>query len=75
MKGERPIDTQPFGHWTTTTFVAGLRTSDLVAPLMLSDAMSGEVFRTYAELFFAPALSPGDVVMDNLAAHKVADVR
>ena len=37
--------------------------------------MTGEAFRAYVEQFLAPALSPGDVVvMDNLAAHKVAGV-
>ena len=38
--------------------------------------MTGEAFRAYVEPFLAPTLSPGDVVvMDNLAAHKVAGVR
>lgn len=75
LKGARLVDTQPFGHWKTTTFVAGLRTSGFVAPLVLSGPMSGEVFCAYTEQFLAPALSSGDVVvMDNLAAHKVAGV-
>jgi transposase len=35
--------------------------------------MSGDVFRAYVEQMLAPILSPGDVVvLDNLAAHKVA---
>jgi transposase len=38
--------------------------------------MTGEAFRAYVEQALAPALEPGDVVvMDNLAAHKVAGVR
>jgi transposase len=37
--------------------------------------MRGEIFRAYVEQMRAPALSPGDVVvLDNLAAHKVAGV-
>ena len=37
--------------------------------------MTGEVFRAYVEQMLAPELEPGDVVvMDNLAAHKVAGV-
>jgi hypothetical protein len=57
-------------------FVAGLRSSGLVAPLALDGSMTGEVFRGYVEQMLAPALQPGDVVvMDNLAAHKVAGVR
>ena len=65
----------PHGHWRTTTFVAGLRGNGIVAPLVLDGPMTGEIFRAYVEQFLAPALSPGDVVvMDNLAAHKVAGV-
>jgi transposase len=76
LKGERLIDAAPFGHWKTTTFVAGLRSSGIVAPLVLSGPMRGGIFRAYAEQFLAPVLASGDVVvMDNLAAHKVAGVR
>lgn len=76
LRGERLVDVAPFGHWKTTTFLAGLRASGIVAPLVLSGPMRGEIFRAYTEQFLAPALAPGDVVvMDNLAAHKVAGVR
>ncbi len=75
-RGERLVDATPHGHWRTTTFVAGLRSSGFVAPLVLDGPMTGEAFRAYVEQFLAPALEPGDVaVMDNLAAHKVAGVR
>ena len=38
--------------------------------------MTGEMFLVYVRQFLAPELKPGDiVVMDNLAAHKVAGVR
>ena len=75
-KGERLVDAAPFGHWRTTTFVASLRATGIIAPLVLDGPMNGKVLRAYVEQFLAPALSPGDVVvMDNLAAHKVASVR
>jgi transposase len=75
-RGERLVDATPWGHWKITTFVAGLRSSGLIAPLALDGPMTGEVFRAYVEQMLAPALQPGDVVvMDNLAAHKVAGVR
>ena len=48
-RGERLVDTTPHGHWMTTTFVAGLRASGVIVPMVL--------------------------VMDNLAAHKVAGVK
>lgn len=75
-RNERLVDAAPHGHWKTTTFLAGLRSTGIVAPLVLDGPMTGEAFRAYVEQFLAPVLSPGDVVvMDNLAAHKVAGVR
>ena len=75
-RGERLVDAAPHGHWKTTTFLAGLRSTGIIAPLVLDGPMTGEAFLAYVCQFLAPALSPGDVVvMDNLAAHKVAGVR
>jgi DDE superfamily endonuclease len=74
--GERLVAAVPHGHWRTTTFVAGLRQSGVIAPLVLDGPMTGPAFRAYVEQFLAPALAPGDVVvLDNLAAHKVRGVR
>ncbi len=70
------MDAAPHGYWRTTTFVAGLRSTGFVAPLVLDGPMTGEIFRAYVQQFLAPVLDPGDVVViDNLAAHKVAGVR
>jgi transposase len=75
-KGERLVDAAPHGHWRTTTFVAGLRASGIIAPFVLDGPMTGEAFRAYVEQGLAPELEPGDaVVMDNLRPHKVAGVR
>jgi transposase len=75
-KGQRLIGREPWGHWKTTTFTAGLRCNGLVAPFVLDGPMNGEAFLVYVEKILVPALSPGDiVVMDNLAAHKVQGVR
>jgi transposase len=74
--GQRLIGREPWGHWKTTTFTAGLRRDGLVAPFVLDGPMNGEAFLVYVEKILVPALSPGDiVVMDNLAAHKVQGVR
>jgi len=74
-RGERLIDAAPHGHWQTTTFVAGLRRSAIIAPFVLDGPMTGQAFRAYVTQILAPALSSADVVvMDNLAAHKVAGV-
>jgi transposase len=75
-RGERLVDKAPQGRWHTTTFVAGLRDTGVVAPFVVNGPMTGPIFRTYVEEVLAPALQPGDVVvLDNLAAHKVAGVR
>jgi transposase len=75
-KGQRLVCTVPHGHWNTTTFLCGLRTSGLVAPLVLDGAMHGAAFLAYVEQFLAPTLTPGDtVIADNLSSHKVAGVR
>jgi transposase len=75
-RGQRLVAAVPHGHWKTSTFVAGLRTSGLTAPLVIDGAMNGEVFLTYVEQILVPTLSQGDiVVMDNLPSHKVAGVR
>jgi hypothetical protein len=75
-RGERLVATAPWGHWKTTTFVVGLRAGGIIAPFVLDGPMTGDVFRAYVEQMLVPELSRGDVVvMDNLAAHKVAGVR
>jgi transposase len=73
---ERLVAAVPHGHWQTTTFIAGLRQSGVIAPLVLDGPITGPAFKAYVEQFLASALSPGDVVvLDNLAAHKVDGVR
>jgi len=44
--------------------------------MVLDGPMDGDAFRAWGEQMLAPALRPGHlVIMDNLAAHKVAGVR
>jgi len=75
-RGQRLVGAAPFGHWNTSTFLAGLRHDRVVAPLVLDGAINGRSFRAYVEQFLAPTLRVGDLVIaDNLASHKVAGVR
>ena len=75
-KGQRRMCSVPHGHWHTTTFLCGLRTSGLVAPLVLDGAIGGDAFLAYVQQFLVPTLTPGDiVVLDNLGSHKVDGVR
>jgi transposase len=75
-KGERCRARVPYGHWETTTFVAGLRVNALTAPLVLDGPMEGHAFLAYTQQCLAPTLQPGDIVIaDNLPSHKVAGIR
>ncbi len=63
----------PHGRWKTTTFVAGLRLSGVVAPFVLDGPINRSAFETYVEQILVPELGPGDVViLDNLSSHKGA---
>ena len=75
-RGRRLRAAVPHGHWKTTTFVAGLRTSGLIARFVLDGAINRAAFEVYVERVLAPELRPGDVVvMDNLSRHKGPRVR
>lgn len=75
-KGERLRAGVPYGHWKTTTFVAGLRLSGMVAPMVLDGPINRIAFQAYVEQVLVPELRPGDiVVMDNLSSHKGSAVR
>ena len=74
--GQRLIAKVPHGHWKTTTFLAGLRSSGWVAPLVIDGALNGALFLNYVQQHLAPALKPGDLlILDNLSSHKVRGVR
>jgi transposase len=75
-RGQRLRAAIPHGHWKTTTFVAGLRNSGMVAPMVLDGPINGEFFQAYVDQVLVPELRPGDiVVMDNLGSHKGVGVR
>jgi hypothetical protein len=57
LAAERPV---PYGHWKTTTFVAGLRCDGLTAPFVIDGPINGEWF--YVEKVLAPTLRPGTLV-------------
>ena len=73
--GERLVADAPMGHWETVTFIAGLRQTGIVAPMLIKGAMNGEAFLAYIEQCLAPTLKRGDIVVaDNVSFHKVAGV-
>jgi transposase len=58
----------PHGHRKTTTLVAGLRMTGMVAPMVLDRPISGEWFEAYVRQGVI-------VIMDNLSSHKRPAVR
>jgi transposase len=81
MRGRAPAGQRvragvPYGHWKTTTVIAGLRTDGLVAPCLLDGPINREAFDACVEQVLVPELRPGDIVaMDNLSSHKGPVVR
>src|SRR6185436_10314186 len=76
LRGQRLRSGIPRGHWKTTTFVAGLRLTGMMAPFVLDGPMNRTAFLAYVRQVLVPTLAPGDVVVaDNLPAHKGPLVR
>jgi transposase len=74
-RGVRVKGYAPYGHWKTTTFVAGLTSTGIIAPLVVDQPMNRVIFTQYVRQFLAPQLAPGDIViLDNLSSHKGAEV-
>ena len=75
-KGERLRMGFPHGHRKTTTLIAGLRTTGMVAPMVLDGPINGDWFEAYVRHILVPELRRGDIViMDNLSSHKRTSVR
>lgn len=75
-KGERLRMGFPHGHRKTTTLVAGLRMTGMIAPMVLDGPINGDWFEAYVGQVLVPELKRGDIViMDNLSSHKRAAAR
>ncbi|WP_128930253.1 IS630 family transposase [Bradyrhizobium zhanjiangense] len=75
-RGERLKVGIPHGHWKTTTFVAGITSSGIIAPWVLDGPINRDAFEVYVEKVLIPDLPPGAiVVMDNLSSHKGPRIR
>ena len=75
-KGQRLRAGIPNGHGKTTTFVAGLRLTGMLAPMVLDGPMNRAAFLAYVQQVLVPELRLGDIVLaDNLPAHKGRLVR
>lgn len=71
LRGQRQYSAVPQGHWETTAFIAGLRLTGIVAPMVLDGSINGRSFQVYVDRVLIPDQRPGDIViMDNLGSHK-----
>jgi transposase len=76
LRGKRLLGYAPHGHWKVATLVCGLRSTGIIAPMLLDCPMNSAIFRQYVEQCLVPELKPGDIViLDNLSSHKVSGVR
>ena len=62
-RGERLVGHAPMGHWETVTFIAGLRQTGIVAPMLIKGAMNGEAFLAYIDQCLVPTLKRRDIVV------------
>ena len=75
-RGAPCVGAVPHGHWRNTTFIAGLRSDRIDAPMLIEGAMDGDVFSAWVEQMLAPTLVAGDIVIcDKLSVHKNATAR
>ena len=64
----------PRWNWETVTFLAGLRQTGVVAPMLIKGAMNGEAFLASSSNVYSQPEARDIVVVDNVPFHKVAGV-
>ena len=75
-KGARIPEAIPAGHWRSFTLLGAMTNSGLLATMTIEAATDREVFLAFLDQVLCPQLRAGHiVVMDNLRAHKIAEVR
>lgn len=75
-RGMRLLARVPHGHWKLLTVLAAVTVTGVLTAATIDAATDGDVFGAFVTEALVPALRRGQVVvMDNLAAHKVAPVR
>ena len=75
QRGKRIQEGTSGGRWQTVTMLGAISVEGWTATMTVPAATDSEVFLAYLAEVLCPALRPGQVVvMDNLAAHKIAGV-
>ena len=74
--GERVVARVPHGHWKVLSTIAAMTVRGMVAAATFDGATDADTFVAFVREGLVPALAPGQVVvLDNLSAHYVPDVR
>lgn len=74
-RGERVVDHVPAGSYHSTTILGALRHDGTIAAMVYEGGTTVPVMQAFAAGELQQILQPGDiVVMDNLSAHKDAEV-
>lgn len=72
-RGVRLRASVPHGHWKLLTVIAAMTVRGVQAAMTIDATTDTDVFAAFVEQVLVPTLRPGQmVIMDNLAAHKVA---
>lgn len=75
-RGERVVGSVPDSHWKVTSVIGAVRLEGVAVASTIESAVDGPTFLAWVREALVPQLRAGDVVvMDNLAAHKVAGVK
>ena len=69
-KGQRAHCSVPRNRGKNTTLLSSMSVEGMGPSLAVEGATNSKVFETYVERVLAPTLRKGQVVMDNLSAHK-----
>ena len=74
-QGTRVYDFKPFYRGEKVTVIGAISCQKLLAVMTLNGSMNGAAFQVFIEKLLLPQLWAGAVVvMDNLPAHKVAEI-
>jgi len=68
--GQRAVDDVPGNRWSNYSVIAGLRSTGIVAPMVVAGAIDGQAMVRWVEWCLAPELGEDDIVIwDNLSVH------
>ena len=74
-RGSRVYDVKPYYRGAKVTVIGGISLKKVLAVMTLNGSMDSAAFKVFIEQFLIPQLWVGAVVvMDNLPAHKVAEI-